>query len=320
MKVKQIILIAIAVILLGFAAVWGFRTCAKSAKHPYKIGVTVFNINDWRSVFKDDLVREAALNDGFEIDFRSAENDVSTQANDIKYFIDNNYDLIIIDPFRDSEVERAVTEASNASIPVIIYDRMLDTDDYTAYVTANNEDIGQRAADFINESLAAPAEIIEIKGWELSSSSAARHKGFEERLSSFPGYTIVGSAFTNWSEAEGRRIADSLLSAHPETKAVFAHSDRLALSVRHIADSLGFSPDLLILSVDGTPELGVKAVMDGQIDATFIYPTGSAEVLQTARKILHHEPFERNVVLPTALFLDSLGAHNVLLSNPSTLL
>lgn len=313
MKIKLLLL---TVVTLLVSAVF-YSGCTKK-QSTRRIGVTFYNDNDWRGVFRDELAQQAALHDDLDLDFRSATDTVEVQLRDLRYFIDNKYDAIVIDPFLDERVEDLIREASAQSIPVIIYDRKTTNNCFAAYVKADNETIGRRAADFLNDKITGAAEIIEIQGWELSQATKDRHKGFAERLDEYDNISLVGTATSNWtwSETEGRRIADSLLNAHPNVKGIFAHSDRLAMHVKDVIRELNLNNDIIVIGVDATPEVGVKAVMDGFIDATFIYPTGTAEVLKTARKIWNHEQVDRTINLPPAMFIDSVGAHDVLLSTP----
>ena len=46
---------------------------------------------------------------------------------------------------------------------------------------------------------------------------------------------------------------------------------------------------------------GVDMVANGQLDATFYYPTGGDKVVQVAMNILLHKPYQYENILPTAL-------------------
>lgn len=60
---------------------------------------------------------------------------------------------------------------------------------------------------------------------------------------------------------------------------------------------------MLFVGIDALPgkEYGVEQIINGVLDATFIYPTGGDKVVQVAMDILEKRPYERDTKLSTAL-------------------
>ena len=73
--------------------------------------------------------------------------------------------------------------------------------------------------------------------------------------------------------------------------------------------------DVKIIGIDATPEIGLKAVIDRVIDATFIYPSGGHQLIKTALAILEGNPYEKNLILPSATAVDATTAEIMLLQN-----
>ena len=61
--------------------------------------------------------------------------------------------------------------------------------------------------------------------------------------------------------------------------------------------------EMLFVGIDALPgkEYGVEQIINGVLDATFIYPTGGDKIVQVAMDILEKRPYERDTKLSTAL-------------------
>lgn len=84
-------------------------------------------------------------------------------------------------------------------------------------------------------------------------------------------------------------VADSLLTVYPDVDLIYAHNDRMAIAASEVADKKGIQ--VKVIGIDAAPEIGIKAVADGVIDATFFYPTEGYRLVKTALSILNGEPY-----------------------------
>jgi ribose transport system substrate-binding protein len=68
------------------------------------------------------------------------------------------------------------------------------------------------------------------------------------------------------------------------------------------ATAMNRAVGLKIIGIDGLPgpEGGAKAVLDGKLDATFLYPNCGNEAIETALKILNKEQTPKKITPPTA--------------------
>jgi ribose transport system substrate-binding protein len=58
----------------------------------------------------------------------------------------------------------------------------------------------------------------------------------------------------------------------------------------------------MFIGIDALPHEGVAYVKQGVLDATFQYPTGGAEAIEAAVKILKGEPVPKKIVLGSRVF------------------
>ena len=84
---------------------------------------------------------------------------------------------------------------------------------------------------------------------------------------------------------------------------VFAQNDRMAIGAYLSARQQQLEKEMLFVGIDALPgkEYGVEQIINGVLDATFIYPTGGDKVVQVAMDILEKRPYERETKLSTAL-------------------
>lgn len=73
--------------------------------------------------------------------------------------------------------------------------------------------------------------------------------------------------------------------------------------------------DVRVIGIDAAPEIGIKAVADSVIDATFLYPTEGDRLVRTALAILKGEPYEREIQIPLSSPVDLSNADIILLQN-----
>lgn len=82
----------------------------------------------------------------------------------------------------------------------------------------------------------------------------------------------MASAPGNWKKEDAIPVVDSLLSIYPDVDLIYAHNDRMAIGASEVARRLG-RDGIKIIGIDAAPDIGIKAVADSVIDATFLYPT-----------------------------------------------
>lgn len=138
--------------------------------------------------------------------------------------------------------------------------------------------------------MGSAGKVIEIYGLTGSTLAIQRHNGFNDEAAKI-GLNIVGTAHGNWNYEDASLVADSLLNAHPDAQLVYAHNDRMAIAASEVARRKGM--DIKIIGIDAAPEIGIKAVADGVIDATFLYPTEGYSLIRTALAILEGKPYEK---------------------------
>ncbi|MDE7151872.1 MAG: sensor histidine kinase, partial [Candidatus Amulumruptor sp.] len=96
---------------------------------------------------------------------------------------------------------------------------------------------------------------------------------------------------------------------------VYAPTDRMAIAASDVAKRRGMK--IKTIGIDAAPEIGIKAVADSVIDATFLYPTEGYKLIRTALAILEGRPYDQVTNLPLSSPVDITNADILLLQNES---
>lgn len=269
----------------------------------YKIGVSQCSQDEWREKQNDEMRREASFYEGVELEVRSVKDDNEQQIQDIQYFMDAGVDLIVVSPNEAEAVTPVVEEAYQKGIPIIVIDRKINSDRYTAFIGADNRKIGQSAGEFV-VSLPNPSlRLFQVKGRKGATSAMERSAGLEDVLQASEKNVIyAGEVDAGWNKEEAERLMDSVFAIQKGIDVVVAQNDRMAFGAWCSACKHGLEKQILFTGVDALTDegLGVDQVLQGHLAATFIYPTGGDKVIQTALRILIGEKYERETILSTA--------------------
>ena len=130
-----------------------------------------------------------------------------------------------------------------------------------------------------------------------------RHKGLTDVLKEEPGIEITASVDGAWLQSVAGEKMDSVFQTNKNIDLVFAQNDRMAIGAYLSARQQQLEKEMLFVGIDALPgkEYGVEQIINGVLDATFIYPTGGDKVVQVAMDILEKRPYERDTKLSTAL-------------------
>lgn len=290
-------------LLLSILCLAGILMSCTQKHTRYRIGVSQCSDDEWRHKMNNEIVREALFYDGVEVEIRTAKDNNRNQIADIKYFIDKKVDLLIVAPNEAAAITPVVEKAYRQGIPVVVIDRKILSDKYTAFVGADNYEIGKDVGQYILNRLHGKGKVLEITGLEGSTPAMERHKGLTDVLKEEPGIEITASVDGAWLQSVAGEKMDSVFQTNKNIDLVFAQNDRMAIGAYLSARQQQLEKEMLFVGIDALPgkEYGVEQIINGVLDATFIYPTRGDKVVQVAMDILEKRPYERDTKLSTAL-------------------
>ncbi|WP_314271134.1 substrate-binding domain-containing protein [Capnocytophaga sputigena] len=288
-------------ILFLYFALFACLACQRERNPRYVIGVSQCSEDLWRQTMNEELKREVALYQAdAEVLIRSVKDDTPKQIADIEWFIEQKVDVLVVSPNESEACTPVIEKAYQQGIPVILVDRKIATESYTAYVGANNYQIGKEAGLYAIGVLKGKGNIAEVRGTKGSTSDAERHKGFVDALKNAPEVQIVAETWGNFLQADAKTQMQQIFQEHPHIDLVFAMNDPMAAGTHEAA--MQFNGKIpFIIGVDALQQVGIQNIENSVQDASFIYPTGGEKVIELAMKILHKQPFQRENILNTTV-------------------
>jgi signal transduction histidine kinase/DNA-binding response OmpR family regulator len=301
----SLILISILLIFLSIACnrdnkpdqfVIGFSQCVES--------------DNWRKTMLESMKRELAFHSNVQFIYEQADGNSLKQIEQVKDLVRKKIDLLIISPNEAQPLTPVVEEAFNKGIPVITVDRKISSSLYTAYVGADNYQIGKMAGEYVSHLLKGKGRIVEITGLPASSAAIERHKGFIEGIRNYDSLRIVKQVNGQWMKETAVNELSKIADAVGDIDLAFAHNDMMALATYEVLKNKGADSRIKIIGVDGLPGpgLGIEFVSNKILTATMLYPTGGEESIRIAMQILNKENYSKENILQTSV-VDSTNVH-----------
>ena len=251
-----------------------------------------------------DMLREAMLYENMDIEIRISDSNTDQQIADIRKFIEEGIDLLVVCPNEAMAITPVVEEAYRLGIPVIVSDRKVQTDCYSAFVGANNYNIGQAVGQYVHSLLPDGGKVIEVAGLMTSTPAVERHQGFSNTIRTLNREIEVTCLIdAQWKQESSYQQMLDILAKHKDVDLVFAHNDQMAYGAYCAAKKLGIEKKIKFIGIDALPGRtnGLGMVADGVLDATFIYPAGVDKILKIASDILAGRKVARQTTLSTAI-------------------
>lgn len=276
-----------------------------TAERPWVIGMSQSNLGEpWRVQMNADIKKAASFHKNLRVIYKDAQNDSLAQRAQVQELVGQGIDLLIISPKEAAPLTKPVAEVYQKGIPVIVLDRAVLGEQFTLFIGADNVRIGRAAGRYIAKILGGKGHIVELRGLMTSTPGQDRHLGFRQgvELAKHPDLKVVFEADMQWLEGNARKEMESALSTQKQIDLVYAHNDPGAHGAYLAAKGAGREKDMKFVGVDALPQEGVVYVKKGILDATFLYPTGGAEAVENALRILRGETVPKKLVLGTRMF------------------
>lgn len=290
---KKHIILYVILLLLVFVSCSDRRTV---------IGVSQCSDDLWRQKVNREIKIGQYQYKNVDVVFASADNNGQRQARQIDSLVKAKVDLLVVAPSDVKTVAPAIERAYRAGIPVILYDRMIESTHYTAYIGTDNVAIGKEVADYLAHPLQGRGTVVEITGERGSTPVADRHRGFMQGMKAFPQIQVV-TLEGDWNLAGAKKLMRQYMDAGKPVDAVFGHNDAEAWGAQQAAKEKNREKQMLFVGIDGLPgeNQGVDLVAKGVMTASYIYPTKGEAIVPLAMNILQGKPYKRMNYFQSAL-------------------
>ncbi|OYN98749.1 hypothetical protein CGZ95_11745 [Enemella evansiae] len=230
-----------------------------------------------------------------------AQQDSSRQVSQVQQFIQQKVDVLILSPNESEPLTPAVEQACKAGIAVIVLDRAVNTDCISAFIGGDNVAIGKSAGELATKLLPDGGNVVELRGITSNQPQIDRDKGFRDAIASNPKIKITKDQDAKWLKEEATKNMQQWLQSGEKIDLVFGQNDPMALGAYLAAAGANKADSIKFIGIDGLaiPDGGIRAVENGQLAGTFVYPTGAKESIDTVKQMIAGQPIEKKQVLPT---------------------
>ena len=268
---------------------------------PLKIGVS---IADQSNVFYVDILdgMEAAMKDGDELIVMDAAFDVAKQITDIEDMIQQDVDVMLVDPVDSVAIQPALEACAAAEIPVIAYNSPVDDSSMVvSTVASDNYMAGELIGEALAEWLGGEGKVAMLT-YNVAQVCLDRANGFIAAISNYAGIEIVESQEIQPGVDTALPVMENILQAYPELTGVFALNDPSAIGAAAAIESAGLLDQIAIVGVDGSDE-GKAAICEGRMLASAAqHPVDIGKIsVETAYAVIAGETVEADIKVPVEL-------------------
>lgn len=279
-------------------------TACTNQQPRYVIGVSQCSDDIWREKQNSELQMDAYFHDNVELRFAAAFDNDERQIQQIDSLVATGIDLLIVAPNQVATITPAIDRAYDKGIPVIIFERKTNSQKYTAFISADNYEMGRVMGEYIATSLKGKGNVLEIMGLKGSSPAIERHNGFVDALKAYPDIRLVETLQGDWTEQSAFEAVRQYEGDLSSVDYVFGQNDRMAMGARKALLASQSSPlTTKFCGIDGLPgkDGGISLVKDSLLEASYIYPTHGDQLLDVALEILEGKPYKKERKLMSAL-------------------
>lgn len=276
-------------------------SCSKSKDKNFVIGFVQCCDDPWRDEMNREMQRALLFHPEITFLQEFSEFNNETQKEQVKKLLHQKVDLLIVTPNESEPLTQVLEEANNNGVPTILIDRKINSESYTAFVGADNYEIGKTAAQYLANKFPNGGNIVELT-MDMSITPAVERKmGFKDGLEKNKNLKVLESFQIADLRDVARRL-DDLYDSDEKIDIIFSQTDLLAKTAYDYIHKNRTGDPLFYVGIDGIPvNKGIKDVKDHILDATFLYPTGGGEAIELALKILKGEEFEKDNELLTSI-------------------
>lgn len=310
---RTLVVVLLALMVLTLVA----TACAKKTPAPaapeqkkWKVGWSTDNIADPWKRHQMECGRRALLrHPEIEVFVTEAQGQATKQISDIEDLIARGVDLIMVSPRDEKSLQAVLAKAYQKGIKVVLVDRMVEGDQWTAAIRSDNVAIGRKVGQFVGEKLGGRGGVVQIEGLPGTTTAIERKKGFEEELKKYPGIKLLASQPGNYSKADSTAVMENFIQGFgKQIKAVYAPSANMAFGALIALENAGIDPStVLICSVDG--EMAeIKAVMDGKFACCHQYSNAADVAAEVSWRLLNGQKVPEVLEMTGAFITKDMAA------------
>jgi inositol transport system substrate-binding protein len=275
---------------------------ARGGQAPPVIGVSLMNLSSEFIVMLSRAMESQARESGVKLLVNDAQRSAEKQVQQVESFIAQKVDAIILNPCEVEASSPAVTKALAAGIPIVNVNSETRAAP-TAFVGSRDEESGRLAMEYIARQLKGQGNVVMMQGFLGQAAQLKREQGARDALQRNPGLKLLADQTAEWDRAKAMTLMENWIQSYgARINAVFAQNDEMGLGAVLALEQAKRKPQVMVVSVDAIAD-ALRAVQDGRLDATVFQDAKGqgGTAIETALKLLRHQPYEPQVFIPFQL-------------------
>ena len=275
----------------------------------------------WRDRHTESILTELKKKH-YQLIYKNGYMDQNKQIEDIRNFIANKVDIIILAPLVEHGWEEILSEVKAANIPLIIVDRNINNvsyDDYLTQIGPNFKAEGIKAAIYLQNKMkqmdASTLNVLELAGLDDSSPGLARSQGFSETINQETNITIVDTLHADFMQEKAYQVMNQYLNKAEKLpfNILYSHNDDMTLGAIKSLRKHGYQPgkDIIIISTDGQKEV-IDLLKKGEVNCVVeCNPNVGWYVGNTIERFLGGHNIAKEIIIPETIFSDLNDIKNI---------
>jgi ribose transport system substrate-binding protein len=260
--------------------------------------------NPWRQVGFKTMQAEADLHPEIaKFTVLDAEAKDDKQISDLQALTGQGCDAIIVSPNTTATLTPAVEAACGSGIPVIVFDRGVNTDCPVTFIhPIGGYAFGASAAEFLSEQVGEGGKVLALR--VLPGVDVLEHRwAAAERIFEQNGVQVVGAEFTENDSAAAKSIVSDYLQREGQIDGIWMDDGTAAVAVLEAFEDAGLEPPAI--SGEDQQQFLQKWKDEGLNAIAPTYPTYQWRTpVIAALKILNGEEVPKEWILPQPVVTD----------------
>jgi ribose transport system substrate-binding protein len=271
---------------------------SSSGASQVKATLVISTLNNPFFVSVADGAKEAASSAGAKLDVQNANNSDQTALNATTTALTKKPGVLIIDPVGSESGGTMTTQANQAKVPVVAFDRQPDSGQLASFIGYDAIQAGKEAATSLAQAIGEKGKVVEIQGILGTNVAQDRSKGFNQGIKAYPGIKVVAKQSADFDRGKALDVMTNVLQGNSDIQGVYAANDEMALGVVAALKARNLTGKVKVVGNDGIGD-ALKAVQDGSMYSTHAespFVLGK-QVVAISLKVAAKKPVGKNTVL-----------------------
>jgi len=269
---------------------------------PISVGLSMNTLNNAFFVTVVEGARSMADELGVNLIVTDAQNNPSQEISNVENLIQQDVDILILDPSDSNAIVPSVLDANDANIPVFTIDRQANDGEVITHIGFDAIKSGRIAGQFLADELDGKGNIVEIMGIMGTSVAQDRSRGFNETMDKYPDMNIIANQPANFDRGQAMSVMENILQSNSEIDGIYAANDEMALGVLAALEAADKLDEIVLIGCDAIDD-AMNAIREGKMEATIAEPPFflGKRAVKTAIAIYNGKELEEEIVLENQL-------------------